>query len=311
MRINMFRQFNGLWCMFFLACQTIIPVADGAEHNIDTDTYTTSDTDSQIQSDTDSQIQSDTDSQIQSDTDSDSDSNITPDITGGFLVHRWRFNEDLKDDVGNSNAVIITPPDAAGGNAYLNGNEIYLTGGAELEAEWISLGTRLLNELNGGAITIELFATQWSVKYFSRIFEFGASNIEYLHMTWTYETNLESDLVRWWDESKISQLDTNAPYTLGQEFHIVMIVDPKGGTDGAMRITWYTAPSDSPDIGEASGFLEASDTLSRMRDLDCWLGKSHSPGDPVANASYNEVRIWSGALTQEDIAILHRLGPDM
>lgn len=281
MRANTYRICWGLGWVLLTACETVIPVADGMGMEVETDT--SSEVDSGIE---------------------------IPGIKGGDLVHRWRFDDDLNDEIGESDAVIVTPADAEGGNAYLSEGAVYLTGGNPSEAEWISLGTNLLNEHEGGAVSIELFATQWSINFFSRIFEFGASGIEQVLMTWSYENDAESDLVRWYDESKVPVLDTNAPYTLEQEYHIAMVIDPGGGTDGTMRITWYTAPSDAADIS-AAGFLETSDPLTRMRDIDCWLGKSHVESDPVANASYADVRIWLGALTETDIAELHRRGPDM
>ena len=56
--------------------------------------------------------------------------------------------------------------------------------------------------------------------------------------------------------------------------------------------------------------METTDPLSGLNDTDCWLGESHSD-DPVANATYSDVRIWSGVLSSEDLEQLHELGPDM
>ena len=64
-------------------------------------------------------------------------------------------------------------------------------------------------------------------------------------------------------------------------------------------------------MGSEKGYLETNDQLANLDDSNCWLGKSHSDADPVANASYNEVRIWAGALSLADIETLHDLGPDM
>jgi hypothetical protein len=282
MTTNAFRIFLGHIWVFFSACQTVIPVADGVETAPNTSTTDTS---------------SEVDGQI-------------PGITSGILVHRWRFNEDWNDEVGESDAVIETPDGAVDGDVYLTDGEVYLTGGST-QAEWISLGTGLLTERGEEALSIELFATLWSASYFARIFEFGASSWERLFMSWTEENNVNSDKVSWWDVTEVSQFATNAPYTLGQEYHIVMTIDPDGGTDGMMRITWYSAPSDAADMGAAAGFLEHPDPLTGLQDIDCLLGKSHVSSDYIANASYDDVRIWSGALTQADIAELHRLGPDM
>ena len=243
--------------------------------------------------------------------DEDSDTDTDAVTVSASLAHRWRFDGNLNDEVGARDAEIVDPIDDVVGNVFLTGREAYLEGGPPTEAQWVSLGTGLLTEQGGGAVSIELFATQWSVNYFSRIFELGGSSREYLLMTWSYENDADSNLVRWWDETQVSVRETDAPYELGREYHIVMTVDPDGGTDGAMRVTWYTALSDAAKIGPAAGSLETKDPLNDLQDINCWLGKSHELTDPVANASYNDVRIWAGALTEEDIALLHRRGPDM
>ena len=63
-------------------------------------------------------------------------------------------------------------------------------------------------------------------------------------------------------------------------------------------------------MGGERGHIETTDTLAQFNDADGFLGKSHYPDDPVATASYDEVRIWSGALSEADIESLHALGPD-
>ena len=68
-----------------------------------------------------------------------------------------------------------------------------------------------------------------------------------------------------------------------------------------------------------TGELERSDevtvsdwTLANLVDKnsDFWLGVSKYSGDSDANASYDEVRIWNGALSADALALSARKGPD-
>lgn len=232
-------------------------------------------------------------------------------ITSGTLVHRWRFNGDLTDEVGGSTAEIVTPEEASGVNVALSERAITLAGGAYNEASYVSLGTHLLSSVQG-AVSIEIFATLWGVSYFPRIFEFGSGLYNYLNMTWTRETDQSSDGVIWWGGEDMNPVwGTNAPYTIGQEYHILLTVDPEGGENGELRIAWYTAPAESAGIGEERGSIETDDPLDSLNDVHCWLGKSHSDADAVAHARYNDVRIWKGVISPEDAQLLHQLGPDM
>jgi hypothetical protein len=86
------------------------------------------------------------------------------------------------------------------------------------------------------------------------------------------------------------------------EFHIVCVFD-----NGL--VTWYTGPADSDTLGEAKGSFQSTNRLSELNDTNNWLGRSQWE-DSTANASWNEVRLWKGALTPEEIEKYHRMGPD-
>ncbi len=275
------------------------------------DTGVASDTQADVGTDSATESPTDTGGETtlgETETETVSDTGI---IASATLVHRWRFNGDLTDEVGESPATIVTPEGAVGGSATLSEHEITLEGGAFDEAEFVSLGTHLLSNVQG-AVSIELFATLLRVSYFTRIFELGSGRYNYLNMTWTRETDSNSDAVIWWGGEDMTPVwATNAPYGIGEEYHILMTIDPAGGDNGDLRIAWYTSPAVFSSIGEEKGSIETSDSLDGLNDVNCWLGKSHSDLDEVANARYNEVRIWDGVISPEDAELLHQLGPDM
>jgi len=215
------------------------------------------------------------------------------------LAHRWSFNGDLTDSAGGQDAVIV---DMGASNAILSDTEITLTGGGKGTSDYIDLADGIVSSL-GDAVTFEAWATQISVQNWSRIFDFGTSTTENVFMSWTSATTLDADRVEWVGPSDSDTLDnTNAPYTLGVEFHIVCVFD-----NGL--VTWYTGPADSDTLGEAKGSFQSTNKLSELNDTNNWLGRSQWE-DSTANASWNEVRLWKGALTPDEIEKYHRMGPD-
>ncbi|UCD50052.1 MAG: LamG domain-containing protein [Phycisphaerales bacterium] len=215
------------------------------------------------------------------------------------LAHRWSFNGDLVDSVGGQDAVIV---DDGSNDAILSDSEITLTGGAKGSSDYIDLADGIVSSL-GDTVTFEAWATQISVQNWSRIFDFGTSTAHNVVRSWTNATALGTDRVEWLGPDGSSTVDsTNAPYELGVEYHIVCIFEPGS-------VTWYTAPADAPDLGEAKGSFETNNVLSDLADDNVWLGQSQWP-DATANASWNEVRFWVGALTPEELEKMHDLGPD-
>jgi len=215
------------------------------------------------------------------------------------LAHRWSFNGDLTDSVGGQDAVIV---DLGASNAILSDTEITLTGGGKGTSDYIDLADGIVSSL-GDAVTFEAWATQITVQNWSRIFDFGTSTTENVFMSWTSATTLDADRVEWVGPSDSDTLDnTNAPYTLGVEFHIVCVFD-----NGS--VTWYTGPATSDTLGEAKGSFQSANKLSELNDTNNWLGRSQWE-DSTANASWNEVRLWKGALTPDEIEKYHRMGPD-
>jgi uncharacterized protein len=222
------------------------------------------------------------------------------------LAHRWSFNNSLNDSVGGSNASIV---DVGSNNATLSSTQVTLAGGTRSTSDYVSLGSNLLPN-NANPITIELWATQQSAKNWSRIFDFGSSTAENLFMSWTQGTSANTDRVEWVDSAgKTTADNTNAPYTLGQEYHIVMVIQPDAGQGGNTRVTWYSAPSATGMIGLMKGSFDTPNTLAQLTDGNDWLGRSQY-GDDTANANFNEVRIWQDALTNAELQILHGWGPD-
>ena len=235
--------------------------------------------------------------------------------TRAVLAHRWSFNGDLLDSIGTSHATIVDPDGnpAVGGNVTQGASEITLAGGASASSAAVRLGSNLVGG-RATPVTIELWATSTAVMNWGRIFDFGSSTTEYLFMSWTQGTNQAQDQVEWVDAGVTNRgSNTNAPYTLGEKYHIVLTLTPATYTNGALasgtRVRWYTATAATTTGLVAKGTFDTANTLASLNDLDDWIGRSMWAGDSVAAASYDEVRIWDGALTNDEVNTYQLAGP--
>ncbi|WP_193214642.1 laminin G domain-containing protein [Luteolibacter marinus] len=226
------------------------------------------------------------------------------------LRHRWSFNGNLDDSVGGSTVQLIDPDgdNLAGGNSTLSSTDLLLDGGDRATSVYAQLGSNLLQGLKT-PVTIELWGTQVSVKNWSRIFDFGSSTGEYMFMSWTQGTAAATDRVGWTDIANSLSDNTNQPYTVGTEHHIVMTIEPGAGTNSGTLVTWYSRPVGTADLAGLRGSFTTTNQLSQLNDLVNNLGRSQFTNDNTANARYNEFRIWNGALTYDEREFLHDAGP--
>ncbi len=221
-------------------------------------------------------------------------------VQAADLVHRWSFNGDLTDSIGDAHAVI---EDAGANNATISDTQVTLAGGAKDASDYIDLPDGILSGIGSTSITIEFWATQHSVRNWSRIFDFGSTTTDNIFMSWSVGTTLENDRVEWVPATIGGIVDgTNAPYDLDVEYHIVMVIEPG-------LVSWYTAPADSETLGELRGSFDVSGSITELGGDNNWIGRSQWPDD-TANASYNEFRLWSGALTADELQANHEKGPD-
>ena len=222
------------------------------------------------------------------------------------LKDRWSFNGSLNDSFGTNNATVVH---VGANTTTLTASNIVLTGGSQSASDYVQLGSGLL-PADGSPVTIELWATQLGVQSWARIFDAGSSTADYLFMSWSQGTTVTSDRVEWQDAVKTTSDNTCAPYTPGTEYHIAMVVQPGAGSSGSTRVTWYAAPAMNSTLGAARGTFDTANTLANLNDVNFWLGRSEYSADSVANASYDEVRLWNRAFSADELQQLHALGPN-
>lgn len=232
------------------------------------------------------------------------------------LLHRYSFNglgNVALDSIGAAPGPIV--------NASLAGTgSLTLAGGHTLE--YVNLPNDIIHGLNDA--TFEAWLTWSGGGPWQRIFDFGNSNggedmptivpgttsntysgTSYLFLTANAASDssrgLESGLRVAYSLDGVGNEDVcvgTESLPKGVPTHVAVVVDSKAHT-----ITLY---QDGALINEC----QLSRPLSDIDDANNWLGRSNFTADQDLAASYDEFRIYTTALTPEQIADSFKFGPD-
>ena len=224
-------------------------------------------------------------------------------ISNPNLVHRWSFNGDAKDSVGESEAILY-------GSASLSTVEgnVYLPGGKK-GSSWVNLGGGLLPDGNAG-FAIEFWASIANTNNtWLRVFDVGAesNNSANLYGCWMNKSGENERMPILYYGTTYLAKGTNR-YEENKAYHIVVVAAPNG--NGIWSITQFVQYADGCDILESySGTMPDGWSPSSQLDDNFMLG--HSAGNnPDANCAYDEVRIWNRPLTEREILMNNMAGPD-
>lgn len=230
--------------------------------------------------------------------------NASPEVDGGAdkLAHRWSFNGNLVDAVSGKTGSAI-------GAISADGTSYTLPGGTH-GTGYLDLGH--VFPTNEPAMTLEIWATQISPKYYSHIFHVGTGQNQ-MSMEWSLATYIDYDELG----CPGIVIDNNglcthlAPYTLNTEFHISVVVAPQA--DGTSKVAYCKRDATTGEILKKREYTSPIGwSLAMLDDDELCLG--HCIGGRVendANARYNEVRIWKKALTDEELKKSVEVGPDL
>ena len=218
---------------------------------------------------------------------------------GAELTHRWSFNGDYSDSVGGADAV------KCGSYVSLYGNRVHMGYGSCTHGSgYVNLGT---NMLDTAAATIEIWARHDGVQNWSRVFDYGADNTHYFQMPWTNGTNLNKDSIGAKNGGGETQaVDTMAPYEIGTDYYIAATFQRSGD---ATVVRWQRRDAATGEL-QKSGTLTMTVGIHEFVDPVLYLGHSQYASDRDALAAYDEVRLWSGVLTDAQLAASAAAGPD-
>ena len=245
------------------------------------------------------------------------------DATGNLvqsnLVHRWSFTGgSLADSVGSLAARTVGSNTA--GITVADG-QLTLPGGGHDVAR-VELGDGSIAVLPNSAVgfTLEMWATLHAkTQNYDRMFSINrnwvnAESDNFFSLCWTTSNDQYDYFVAHWKEWSDQGTwdvvsDPNFPHRVGREQHIAVVFAP-GASGWTATLYRHDAESSQFVKGKTITSDNADWTPADVAETLIALGYSYQAGNPDANASYNEVRVWNVALTADDLVRSAMLGPD-
>jgi Concanavalin A-like lectin/glucanases superfamily len=250
---------------------------------------------------------------------------VTPGVCGcalpdtaapSCLAHRYSFNDGTPSDGGAGGAGgggTTTVRDSVGTangtavNVDLRGTGTLTLAGGQTD-QYVSLPSGIISAL-GNSATFEGWVNWTGAGTWQRIFDFGAADptmpgVQSLGSAFVFLSPLGGAGVALFTVNTVGLTEVMAPQffpqgTAGaQPHHFAAVVDAAG-------------PSARLYIdGTLVGSTPLTSTLSGLRDINNWLGRSQFLTDPEFGGTYYEFRIHSTAMTQAQITASIAAGPD-
>ena len=215
------------------------------------------------------------------------------------LTHRWSFNaaNDYTDSIGGVVAAKM------GTALQIADGKVTLTGTAAKSGS-LDLGANLLD---ADGATIEIWATENAVRNSARIFDYGVDRTHYFMLEWTHGTDSHQSWAMALTPGAVTNVYTpTGAFILGTPYHLAVTF--KKNSSGKTDIRWTKRLAQTGGLPTAHE-LTTKEALSTFSNPHLYLGASQSDGVD-ANASYDEVRIWRGVLSEEQLAANAIAGPN-
>ncbi|HRY47059.1 MAG TPA: hypothetical protein P5186_03340 [Candidatus Paceibacterota bacterium] len=226
-------------------------------------------------------------------------------VSAPQLMHRYTFNENANDSVGNAHGTLLGGATVSGGSLNLAGG----TSSSDPAAPHLNLPNDLLTNVT--AVTIEAWVTDNGSANWARVWDLGNSaggedvsdtGSRYLFLALPNDgNNVQGNIHindRGGDASVTSPSGTRP--AVGQEAHVVW------SSDIANRTSWLY-------VNGALVAVNNNTTVSPAdigRSVNNWLGRSQYGSDPAFIGSINEFRIYNGAVSPLQVSIDAASGPN-
>ena len=220
-------------------------------------------------------------------------------LSAAELTHRWSFNGDYSDSVGGADAV------KCGTYVSLYGGRVHMGyGGCSHGSGYVNLGTNMLDTT---AATIEIWARHDGVESWSRVFDYGADTANNVFLSWTFGTTLSKNQLGSKVQGEERKADYTTPCEIGMDYYTVATFEQQG--DGATLVRWQRRDA-ATGVLLASGSLSMAGGINSFVNPVLYLGHSQYDSNRDAMAAYDEVRVWRGVLTDDQLTASAAAGPD-
>jgi uncharacterized repeat protein (TIGR03806 family) len=214
------------------------------------------------------------------------------------LKHRWSFS-DLNDPIGGANATLV-------GSAALSGGNLQLPGGGTF-ANYASINISNSLALNS-SITVETWVTLNALQDWSKVWMFGQDGggepaLSYINFT--PRTGIAGNPPKLdFDPANDVEFNTtggaNSPALVtDHEYHAVAVYD---SGFNLMTLCLDGVPVDTGAMGQH--------TIQQLGFNTGRFGCGYFYGDPDLTGSIDELRIYAGVLTTNDVTNSFQSGPD-
>ncbi|TAK98263.1 MAG: hypothetical protein EPO07_12245 [Verrucomicrobia bacterium] len=260
-------------------------------------------------------------------------------ITGPNLTNvvlRWLFtNAPTLVAAGTTNFDLVAnaPAIVRGNGAYYTGGALRIPGGTSGNiavnsmAAYIDLPNGIISSRTN--LTIEIWATPLSAPSWARLFDFGrttqtgdgaagewtgtpgsaapgsTSSSDDIMLSAAIGTDIEQQRFEAKLNGTATTLDAALATTAGVPHHYAITFADGAGAAGSAggRWTWFRD-------GDAIAYLDVSNHLAAIEDVNNWLGRSLWSDDQMANNEYTEVRISTVAMSRGEVLANYLLGPN-
>ena len=210
------------------------------------------------------------------------------------LAHRWSFTSDLTDSVtGEAGAKYGSAA------AVFENGAVKLAGGAKGNC-YVDLGA---NKLPGDNATIEMWLTVREIKEWGRCFVLGGAN----GIVFNSRRAKDEGYTCNFDSCGTNQ-NTGKELERDKQYYIAISFEADG--NGGVTVRQYLKKAGANNFLWTNTYTKENWSLSaKVNPTQFWLAHStDSTGD--LKADYDEVRVWDGVLTANQIAFSSSVGPD-
>jgi len=215
------------------------------------------------------------------------------------LAHRWSFNGDLSDSIGGQTAVL---QGSQSGGIVFEDNQIRMPG-AEHTKAYVSLGAGII-PANSEGVTIEMWFTPMGNGTWSRVFTCNGNNrssegFMVLHDSYACARTADGS----------GNFNNIGTFDNGRSYYVVISFCRMADRTWQMIYRKHDAQTGG-ELKVYEKTVAATYDPAEFAQDQFNLGWSTDPGNDDANIRFDEVRVWTRALSSEEIMTSATLGPD-